>query len=179
MGMPPLHRVDHEPIFVPVMDDAWDMERIAREERIITGEEKPADGEVLPAWASIFDHPMTRYWSGASRGDLATVRGYLLANKVPTEIRCRRMSLPHWTESKQWRERKLEVAHEVACVRYGVVAVDNGFDEDGRALDLGGSPLSDSAITKLRRLLGDVGFTQLAIFIWRCNEEPTPSEVFR
>lgn len=177
MALPPIHRVDHEPVFISVADDAWDHKRIASEERVIMGTEKPVDGQAAP-WESVHDHPMTRYWSGDSRGDLETVRQYLLPDKLPTEIRCRRLILAHWTEAKQLRERRLTVAHQVACVRYGVVGVENGTDADGTKISFGSSPLTDVSIDKLRRLLGDEGFQLLAGFIWRCSEEPSPSEIF-
>lgn len=176
--LPAIHRATATPVFISVLDDVWNQELIAREERLISGVDKPAQGEVVP-WTTIDDHPMTRYWSGESRGDLATVRQYMLPDKTPTAFRCRPLPLPQWVECKQLHERRLTVAFTVACIRHGVVELDNAVDEEGKPLEIGGSPLSNDAIQTVRRVLGDQGFELLAAFIWRCSEEPTPTEVFR
>jgi hypothetical protein len=179
MALPPIHRIDAEPIFIHPLDSAWDTELKGREERILAGAEPPPDGEPLP-WLTLEEHPLTRYWTGESRGDLATVRRYLLADQTPTMFRCQRLPLTAFNAIRNIVERKDWARFYTECVRHGLVAVDNALDTDGKAVALARHPLTDDDINLVRKLVGDGagGFDQLALFIWGVSKEPSPAELF-
>ncbi len=174
--LPPIHRIDCQPIFIPVRDPAWDHKRIGLEERIITGAEKlPEGAEPLP-WRDIMEYPLTRYWSGESRGDLDTIRDWLLPDSAPTMFVLRRLPLARWTEVKQLQERGLHVAARVHAIRHALVSIDNGpkpeIEIDARGPD-------DAALDAVRALLGDDGFTMLGLFAIAVSAEPGPAELPR
>jgi len=114
--IPSNHRVDHEPVFISPRDDCWDMERINREERQIAGLDKSEDAPPCQ-WRKIAEHPITRYWSGESRCDLATVRTYLLPDKRPTQFVLQRLSLSAWTAVVHLEERGFGAQARNECVR--------------------------------------------------------------
>jgi hypothetical protein len=173
--LPSNHRVDHEPVFISPLDDCWDMERINREERQIAGLDK-VEGEDAPPcpWKNINEHPVTRYWSGKSRCDLATVRTYLLPDKRPTQFTLARLSLNAWTAVVHLEERGAVAMARNECVRYGLTGI-----VDGPIKLSGSSPLSDDDMMAVRRLLGDdKGWKMLAHAIREVNRELGPAELF-
>lgn len=174
--LPPNHRADCQPVFIPVRDPAWDHKRIGREERIIMGVEKlPEDAEPLP-WLDIMEYPLTRYWSGESRGDLDTIRDWLLPDSTPTMFVLRRLPLARWIEVKQLQERRLDVAARVHALRHALVSIDNGPKPE---IKLDGDALDDDALDAVRALLGDDGFAMLCRFAIQVSAEPGPTELPR
>lgn len=177
--LPPIHRADHQPIFISVLDPAWDHDRIGREEQILTGVTKsPKGAEPLP-WSSIADYPMTRYWSGESRGDLATVAEYIRPDVAPTKFVLRRLDLTRWIENKQLRERGLMVAARFHAVRHGLIAIDDGPPGADLEFGPGGSGLTDASLQCVRALLGEEGFKMLGLFAINVSMEPSPLELPR
>lgn len=177
--LPPIHRADAEPIFIHPLDDAWNNELKEREDRLIAGLEAPDDGEDVP-WLVKEEHPLVRYWTGESRGDLNTVKRYLLPDKTPTMFRCRRLSLPAFNAIRNIVELKDWPKFFTECVRHGLVAIENAVDDGGAPIALSRNPLTDDDINLVRRMLGDgaMGFDQLAFFIWHASKEPSPAELF-
>ena len=179
MALPPIHRADPEPIYIHPLDDAWNAELKQREDRVLSGLEPAPEDEPLP-WLDASEHPLTRYWTGESRGDLATVRRYLLPDKTPTMFRCRRLPLAAFNTIRNILERKDWPLFATECVRHGLLAIEGAVDHDGKPVVLTRSPLKDEDLNLVRKLLGDGvgGFDHLALFIWGASKEPSPSELF-
>jgi hypothetical protein len=165
MTLPINHRIDHEPTFVSPRDSAWDQERIRTEELEI------ADGK-SETWKTLEEHPITRYWSGESRGDLSTVVEYLRKGACYTLFRLRRLPLRAWAQVQQLRERGESVESRYTLVRLGVVAVENAD------LEITPGKLSDEQIDAIRRVLGDSEFMMLSNQVYRASHETGALETF-
>lgn len=144
-------------IYVSPSDSAWDTTRISREFRLISGDEEPAEGEVVP-WADRADHPVYRYQSGASRFDFDTVREYMLPGEVPTQFWLRRTSLKQWqaiiAELQTSNYDALCLA--IACCFVKVIGADVDFVRRDPK-----QPLSDENVDLLRELLCNAEFALL------------------
>ena len=163
----PSHRYTHEFIWIAPGDDSWNTDKTNAEEQAI------ARGE--SEWASVREHPMTRYWSGESRCDLATVKQYLLPDKQPTMFRLRRLPLSQWAAIQQLEERGLNVQARIERVRFGLAGIDNGPN----AIGLTPGALADADIAAVKEMLGDTVFGMLSNAIHACNRDLGPSELFR
>lgn len=161
-------------VYVSASDDAWDHERINREHRLIRGEEKPAEGEVIP-WQSEDDHPVKRYVSGSARFDLATVRDYFKPDTKPVEFKLRRVGFPYpWTSIQDYIERGKLVDARVQAIAHTLASID-GVDFDFKRKKPS-DPLDDDGLERLRDLIGDREFTMLGFACINANAALTSAE---
>jgi hypothetical protein len=201
--LPPPNRVDHKPTFIRPGSAAWNKQLIAAQEREIVDREateaelakartaKPVpDEELVKAleqklasytapWKTLLDHPVTRYWLGETRGDIETIREYLLPGVAPTMIVCRTLDPTPWADAMQLNSRGQTYRWLLHVVRFGVESIENAKDSDGRPLEVSSSGvLSDGDINKIKRLVGDDNFQMLGQFIWKATQEPGLAETF-
>lgn len=114
-------------------------------------------------WATREDHPVDRYWSGASRRDVDTIRGYLLPGVVPTRFVARFLTRTQRIEVS--RIAKSEGLEEASCraVQLGLVKIEGPVVpklkawEKGKAPELAARDLDTIAETFGLRVLVDVG----------------------
>lgn len=127
---PPQYGADWPIVFVHDRDDAWDSERIKREQ----AEMRARDEDPTK-------HPVARYLVGRTRyhldaaetlnGETVTVREYLDESKGPTYWHLRRLDLMEWYEvAPQWERSVRAGERPLACYRrcceLGLVRVENG-----------------------------------------------------
>ena len=125
MPLPPTHPIDCTPILVLESDTAWQAESRAA-----------ADDDP--------DHPLARYWSGATRYDLATVADHLdEGTGKAVRFRLRRVSRAEWTQLKEMQ--RLAPHHaRIEAIKLGLVRIEGGpWDE----LDLEGPRTKDGRLT--------------------------------
>jgi hypothetical protein len=176
MAIQPNHRFTHVPTYVFPDDDAWDRAKIDREIGLIDGSVEPADGEVV-SWASVDDHPVTRYRNGSSRFDLDTIRPYLRPAARPTFVVLRRPSLPHWQEIQSCYEREQGLVGRTNTLTAGIrFALEEIPDLKIKA---GRSGLTDQQIDQLRELVGDERFDLLGYACLSVARSLTAIESFR
>lgn len=109
---PPQHAADAEPLFIHPDDDAWDNDRIEREQAELAREHakrlKAFKTGAGPDPGKTPDpHPWDRYQAGATRFDLdakdtlggvtVNVRAYLLPDATPTVFHLRRVTGRQWS----------------------------------------------------------------------------------
>jgi hypothetical protein len=182
MALPYQHRVDHTPVWISPRDTAWDMERLHKEEAAI------ADPQQVTPWQTYEEHPLIRFWAGSTRGDLATVKEYLLPDATPTTFVLRRLPLESWAAVEQLRERGQLVLSRIACIRFGVVSieglVEGQYPKALKALAKGDGPtggVGSQEIEAIKELLGDGGFNTLAnaIYLASCSIAGNGNELFK
>jgi hypothetical protein len=163
---PPPHAADAAPLFLPASDDAWDDERIERERKALKNEGSER-------------HPVTAYFSGATRYDLdapatiagqvMTPRAYLREGSTPTVFHLRRdanVALRRAQALAVWADARARESALWELVRHGVSKVTEGFAGQAWPFDGGGPfPLTDADMLQLHDigagLLHEVG---LAVF---------------
>tara|TARA_Y100000310_G_scaffold138352_1_gene137328 strand:+ start:856 stop:1437 length:582 start_codon:yes stop_codon:yes gene_type:complete len=107
MGLPKQHAIDAPIELISWQDDAWDHERINREDRLLVDD----------------PHPYALYQYGASRFDLSTVREWLLPDAEPAIFTLRRLTLEESaTVAAQERRGGIETAW-ASVWRLGLTAV--------------------------------------------------------
>jgi hypothetical protein len=171
MALPPIHRCDHTPVFVSVLDDCWDIEKLEADLEAI---EKQAEPDAKPTlWGSVGAHPLHKYWSGEGRADLNTVKDWMLPDKTPVMFVLRRLKLDKWAMVEQFRERGLMVESRLACVRHGLASVS------GAEMEISTDPVSNEDLEKIKAILGHEEFKRLANVIYVASVGVLPSEAFR
>jgi hypothetical protein len=93
----PRHRVDKQPEFIPINDDAWDFDKIREEVEELKGEDGEADRDAQ------MEHAFFLYHRGETRCDLDAVsaegrsaREYLLLDAEPEAWLLRRLQMQEW-----------------------------------------------------------------------------------
>lgn len=158
MGLPPTHRIDHTPVCVLTHDSAWDQERIDYEYSVLGGAEADETRPVIGV-ERLEDHPVWRYRTGESRGDLETVRAYLRDEEQPVRFVLRRLGLREWAtmqnmiSSSTFMARIYAISHALVRVDGCELKLSRGGSDAGR--------LSDADVNALRELCGDAGFMEL------------------
>lgn len=171
MGLPPLHRVDHRPVYILSFDDAWDHDRLGRE---IAAIKDPAQEST---WERTEDHPWLRYYSGESRCDLATVSAWLLKDPADPPIRFsfRRLTLREMAmvEAAQQTSipagRNLALAYALIDVEGAEIALTRGGREPPHRL-------TDEDMQRLRERVGDQGIRELGNQAIACSRELLQAE---
>lgn len=171
MGLPPAHRVDHQPVYVLSFDGAWDNERLNYEYDVITGELDP-DLEV--PWSKVEDHPWRKWRRGETRADIAQIQHYLDEAAAPVRFVFRRLSLREWTEVENIQNRSIPEGRNYA-LRHSLEKVDGvelTLDRNGRE----SGPLSVKDMDSLRSLAGDEGFRELGFMAIQISRELLDTE---
>jgi hypothetical protein len=155
MGLPPAHRIDHTPRIVLSFDTAWDVPKIEAE---------------LETIGKRGDHPWVRYCTYQARGDLATVKQYLLSDppSAPLVFELRRLTLREMTIVEN-RELTSAPAARNLALSYALLDVegcDLKFDRGGRDLP---AALSDADLDALRAIVGDAGLRELGNHSIACS----------
>jgi hypothetical protein len=202
MPLPPTHRLDHIPIVIFPQDEAWNnakieadqlaiTARVRRDERIeaLRGlanldDAQRAELAALEAncdpcpWASLADHPVSRYHAGESRYDKRTIEPWLHPTSRPAMIILRRLT---WAEYRQFWHLRSDVGNtpeaDAYAIRHGVLRVSD-LDGVPWALDRrdDAPPLTDAQLEQLRDRLGDAHMRLLAGAVFLVSRAPTPAE---
>lgn len=169
MALPLAHRLTHKPVYIPSEDDAWDVERIDREMGWINETIPVPEGEVCP-WQDWEDHPVSRFRSGQSRYDLATVQEYLDMTKNPLRFNLNRLSLRQWDDCQALAEQGgggvvyASAKSRFFAIKHAVQSIEGLADWNFKP---GKDGLTDTAIESLRDLIGEhqyimLGFAAIA-----------------
>lgn len=136
---PPAHRVDATPVLILHADDAWDHERIEKEEADVEAENErrtkaARESKKPPELLDISEHPYHRYQRGDTRMDLeaaSTWRGqhlsaadYLREDGEPVRFVLRRLRWDEYHRVRALMARGSEAALR-AC-QYGLVDIEGG-----------------------------------------------------
>ena len=153
MGLPPTHRVDHTPRVILSTDDAWDIDRVEAER---AASDHPNE------------HPWIRFCGYRARGDLATVREYLLEEPPlgpPLIFELRRLTLREMAgiEARELTNAPAARNTALALALVAVEGVEFKIDRGGR------DALSDATLEKLRALIGDAGVRELGNHAIACS----------
>lgn len=164
----PQHRVDSEIIFIHRDDDAWDHSRIETEKAELVQSGKSAD-----------EHPVERYWSGATRYDLGaadTVLGSAVAPRDylgdgATRWKLRRLS------RDEWRRVRDMISSEGSTQAFGFAFKRSVMDVSGEpALGRIGLDLSPSEDQRLADTFGDGVCAEVSIAVYKASEPLSEAE---
>lgn len=175
MALPPVHRIDHDIVFIHEDDGAWDRERIKYEIAVMEGKRDPEQGRPVPEGKRT-DHPWIRYVGGRSRGDLRTAEEYLAhrdGELGPTRFRFARIPFPSpWANVKALQDGGMLYDAKLLAIRSSLTSVTGLELEGGKK----GEPLTNVDLQRLRAMVGDEVFEFLGTFAIHASRELTESE---
>jgi hypothetical protein len=168
MALPPIHRVDHTPVYVLSVDSAWDADRIQYELDVVKQKREPEPGRDPVPCERVGDHPIIRYHNGASRCDLETVRQYLREEEAPVRFVLRRLSLVEWTSCGGMVN---ALARGIWALQRSLVRIEGAEIKLARGGGTDSSPLDAGDIARLRELCGDDEFEALCAMSISISQE--------
>lgn len=169
MALPPNHHIDHTPFMILLEDSAWDVERVNYELDVLAGKIEPEEGRPVPVVDDRKEHPWLRYHSGRTRFHLSPeILSYLDESKEPVRFELKRLSDARWRVYLSYTERGAMVEGRYYALRHGLAGIQ-GVSLKLRERD--GEAVSEGAMGKLRRLVGDVNFTKLGDAVIRASME--------